>query len=70
MLKKDAVFNWTDECKHAVEQLKINPPRNVKEVHSFLSTANYYLKFVPHFAEIARKRRLILKKDAVFNWTD
>ena len=48
----------------------MEPPTNVKEVHSFVSSPNYYLMFVAHFAEIATPLRVMLKKVAVFNWTD
>ena len=65
-------------CKDGVRSLqfivealfKIEPPTNVKEVPTFLSTANYYLRFVPYFAEIARPLLEMLKNDAEFYWTD
>ena len=50
--------------------LRIPPPTNTKEVHSFLSTANYYLKFVPHFSQLAEPLRTMLKKDSTFHWND
>ena len=49
--------------------LAIEKPTNIKDVHSFLSTAAYYMKFVPHFAEITEPLRVMLKKDATFDWT-
>ena len=48
---------------------KIPRPTSAKEVHSFLSTANYYLKFVRDFATIAEPLRELLRKDATFRWT-
>ena len=50
--------------------LKIPPPTNTKEVHSFLSTANYYMKFVPNFSHITEPLRAMLKKDAEFYWNE
>ena len=36
--------------------------------HSFLSTANYYLKFVPNFAVIAEPLRGLIRNDLNWNW--
>ena len=49
--------------------LQIEPPDNTKEVHSFLSTAAYYLKFATNFADIATPLVALLKKDTLFHWT-
>ena len=48
---------------------QIEPTANTNEAHSLLSTAAYYLKFVPDFADIATPLRVLLKKDAPFHWT-
>lgn len=40
---------------------KIEPPTNVNECDSFLSNANYNLRFLPHFAEIAKPVPVILR---------
>ena len=50
--------------------LKITPPTNIKELHSFLGTANFYLKFVRNFADISEPMRRLLRKDTPWNWTD
>ena len=45
-------------------------PINAQQVHSFLSTANYYLKFVRDFATVAEPLRRLLRKEVEFEWTD
>ena len=52
------------------ELLKIESTTTGKDADSFLTTANYYMKFVQHNAEIATPLRVILNTDPVFNWTD
>ena len=42
--------------------LKIQPPSSVKALHSFLCTANYYLKFVPRFATVVELLRYLHRK--------
>ena len=46
------------------------PLRSVKEVQSFLGLANYYRRFVPAFATIAKPLTMLLQKDVNFRWTD
>ncbi|CAI7898696.1 unnamed protein product [Closterium sp. NIES-54] len=48
----------------AVKTWKV--PENVKEFQQFLGFANYYNKFVPHYAKIAAPLTDLLKKDTPF----
>lgn len=43
-------------------------PKNVKGVRSFLGLANYYRKFIPNFAQLARPINNLTKKDKPFVW--
>ena len=49
--------------------LKITPPTSAKEIHSLLSTAYYYMRFVRNFADIAEPLRALLGKDVSFECT-
>lgn len=58
----------TDPNKHAV--IKNYPiPTNSDEVRKFVAFCNYYRRFIPHFAEIARPLNTLLKKNKLFDWT-
>ncbi|GBL78895.1 Retrovirus-related Pol polyprotein from transposon 17.6 [Araneus ventricosus] len=48
---------------------KIPPPRNVKQVQSFLQTCSWYRKFMPNFSEIARPLSNLTKNKIVWTWT-
>ena len=43
---------------------------NLKELRSFLGAVNQFNKFIPDFASMCFPFKLILKKDAVWKWTD
>ncbi|CAI7933648.1 unnamed protein product, partial [Closterium sp. NIES-54] len=45
-------------------------PENVKELQQFLGFANYYNRFVPHYAKIATPLTNLLKKNTLFKWED
>lgn len=43
------------------------PPKNVKEVRSFLGLASYYCRFIHHYASIAGPLTDLLRKES-FRW--
>lgn len=45
-------------------------PTNVDEVRRFVAFCNYYRKFVPNFAHIAKPLNNLLKKGTNFSWND
>ena len=49
--------------------LRIPVPVEPRQLVRFVSTAVYYLKFVPGFADICEPLRQLLKADAVWSWT-
>jgi hypothetical protein len=55
--KVQAVLNWP-------------APTSVKELHSFLGLADYYRRFVHHFGIISHSLTDLLKKGAMFVWTE
>lgn len=46
------------------------PPTNAKKVKSFLGLAGFYRKYVPNFSVIAEPLHNLLKKDAIFEWSE
>ncbi len=47
----------------------IKTPTNVSELQSFLGVCNYSRQFIENYADIARPRTSLLKKDEPFVWT-
>ena len=45
-------------------------PTNLKELRSFLGAVNQFNKFIPDLAAICFPFRSILKKDAIWKWTE
>lgn len=48
---------------------RIPVPEDPRQLSRFVSTAAYYLKFVPEFAELCDPLRQLLRADAVWNWS-
>jgi hypothetical protein len=46
------------------------PPKNVKELQSFLGLANFYRRFAKDFAKLTVPLTDLLAKDKPFDWTD
>ncbi|GFX47340.1 retrovirus-related Pol polyprotein from transposon 297 [Trichonephila clavipes] len=58
----------TDNSKYkAITKMK--PPKNNKEVSKFLGMANWYQKFIPHYADICEPLYRLKKRGAKFNWS-
>lgn len=58
----------TDPNKHKVIE-NYPTPQNTDEVRKFIAFCNYYRKFIPYFAEIAKPLNTLLKKNKLFDWT-
>jgi hypothetical protein len=43
-------------------------PQNLKDVQSIMGKLNYYARFIPNFAKLAKPINLLRKKDAPFVW--
>lgn len=56
-----------DPCKTEAIS-KRPPPRNVKEVQSFLQTASWYRRFINNFAAISRPLSDLTKKKSTWRW--
>ncbi|GFW47434.1 hypothetical protein TNCV_4537241 [Trichonephila clavipes] len=50
--------------------LRIPPPKNVKQLQSFLQTCSWYRKFIANFSEIARPLSNLTKKKALWKWSE
>ncbi|GFX69673.1 retrovirus-related Pol polyprotein from transposon opus [Trichonephila clavipes] len=50
--------------------LGIPPPKNVKQLQSFLQTCSLYRKFIANFSEIARPFSNLTKKKAAWKWSE
>lgn len=44
------------------------PPRNLKQLQSFLQTCSWYRRFIPRFAEITHPLTRLTRKDAAWEW--
>ncbi|GFV41199.1 retrovirus-related Pol polyprotein from transposon 17.6 [Trichonephila clavipes] len=50
--------------------LGIPPPKNVKQLQSFLQTCSWYRKFIANFSEIVRPLSNLTKKKAFWKWSE
>ncbi|GFW34770.1 transposon Tf2-8 polyprotein [Trichonephila clavipes] len=48
---------------------KLQPPKNVKQLQSFLGSVNVYNKFIDSYAKIREPLNRLLKKDKQWEWT-
>ena len=55
-MKSEKIFNWP-------------PPRILRQVQQFLGLANYYRRFIPHFATITKPLHYLTEKNVSFKWT-
>ena len=46
------------------------PPKNPKQIRQFLGLTNYYRRFVPNYANIAKPLQNLTKKDQQWVWDD
>ena len=49
--------------------LNMKRPKNIKELQSFLGLANYYRRFINHFANNVAPLYNLLRKDTEWDWT-
>ena len=49
---------------------KIQPPKSVTQLRSFLGLAGYYRRFIKHFSSIAHPLNQLLHKDNTYEWND
>jgi hypothetical protein len=47
---------------------KVEHPRNIKELQSFIGKINFLRRFIPNLAEILRNITNMLKKDTKIKW--
>ena len=47
----------------------MQPPKNIRDVRSFLGMASYYRKYVPDFSKIAKPLSSLTRKNAKFQWS-
>ena len=64
-ISKDGFQMSEDKVKALLEWA---PPTRVKGARGFLGLANFYCRFIPEFATIARPLNDLTKKDVSFLW--
>jgi transposase InsO family protein len=58
------------QVKKVQAVLKIEPPKTVKQVRSFIGMINYYKDHIPKRSELLSPLTTLTKKGARFKWTD
>ncbi|GFW72660.1 transposon Ty3-I Gag-Pol polyprotein [Trichonephila clavipes] len=66
-LKKAAFFTPVNQNIETIR--KLQPPKNVKQLQSFLGSVNAYNKFTDSYAKVRDPLNQLLKKDKQWNWT-
>ena len=46
----------------------IPEPTNTTEIARFLGMSNFYMRFIPHYADITEPLRKLLRKDVSWSW--
>ena len=49
---------------------KMQTPQTKQELQSFLGMVNYLAQFIKHMSQLTHNMRLLLKKNALFQWTE
>ena len=58
------------EQKHVQKLLQLQPPKDVKEVETFIGLINYFGRMIPNYAAKTRCINELRQKDKSFKWTD
>ena len=48
--------------------MKMEHPKNKKDLERFLGMCNYLSRFIPNYSKIIEPLRILMKKDSVFTW--
>jgi hypothetical protein len=67
VISQDGVSTDPDKVADIVN---MHRPRTIKQVRSFMGMVNYYSRFVPKLAEVARPLHKLTRKHAKFEWTN
>ena len=67
MISGDGIVPVPEKLE-SVEQMP--PPTTPKEVKQFLGLVQFYRKFVPKLADLARPLTVLTRKDVEFEWTE
>ncbi|GFS49380.1 retrovirus-related Pol polyprotein from transposon 17.6 [Trichonephila clavipes] len=67
MKLKKATFTPDNQNIETIK--KLQPPKNVEQLQSFLGSVNVYSKFIDSYAKIREHLNQLLKKDKQWNWT-